>query len=117
MLQRRLIERLSGIGVRITGSADKRLVDNIHAIFDVDGDALLTLLSEEGIEASSGSTCYQYAGKESHVLKAIGFQIEDLKGSVLFTLSIEHSTEDIEFLANAVESAVKHLRSLKPQGS
>ncbi len=113
-LQQSLFDKMTVLGVDVTGSQASRLADNVHLVFDVDGEALLTLLLEKGIRASSGSTCYQYAQKESHVLKALGISPDKARGAVLFTLGAEQLAEDIQILEAAVEETLRHLRRLKP---
>ncbi len=98
VLQQRCFESLDSRMVPVTGSRNCRLIDNIHVLADVDGEALLTLLQTEGIRASSGSTCDQYAQKESHVLKALGIGTALARGSLLFTLSKDHDTDSIQTL-------------------
>lgn len=113
-LQLGLLEALDHLGVPVTGSRSRRSVDNVHAIADVDGEAVLTLLQEEGIQATSGSTCYQYAQKESHVLQALGYGREETRGALLWTLGIDHTVREVDFLANALGGILKHLRTMKP---
>jgi cysteine desulfurase len=112
-LQQSLFEACDDSHVLITGSRTCRTADNIHFAADVDGEALLTLLLSDGIRASSGSTCYQYAQKESHVLKALGFSIEHARGSVLFTLSKDHDQESVKVLIESLQRALQHLRKVK----
>ena len=100
--------------IPVTGSRSRRLVDNVHGIVDVDGEALLTLLSEEGIRASTGSTCYPYAQKQSHVLKALGLSGEQSRGSILFTASADQDHACGSRLAACLEESLQGLRALKP---
>jgi cysteine desulfurase len=111
-LQEICFQAIDNWNVPITGSRSCRTVDNIHISTDVDGEALLTLLFSEGIRASSGSTCYQYAQKESHVLKALGLEA-DQRGSVLFTLGVDQNRESVEKLLEVCEDSLKHLRKIK----
>ena len=114
ILQERIFQYLDSLAIPITGSKVCRLVDNVHLRTDVDGEAFLTLLLEEGIRASSGSTCYQYAQKESHVMSALGIGREEAQGSILFTLSIDHDTASVDRLLECVGRVVQHLRNMKP---
>lgn len=107
----KLLRRLN---IPITGSSENRLVDNIHGIVDVDGEALLTLLQEDDIFASTGSTCSQYAQKESHVLKSLGLTSEQARGAILFTGSIYVDQQDQRRFSEAFEEALNSLRALKP---
>ncbi len=102
------------LGVPVIGSRQQRLADNILAIADVDGEAILTLLLERGVRASSGSTCTQYAQKESHVLKALGITPESARGAILFTLGVDQTENEISLLCFTFEEALTHLRRLKP---
>lgn len=113
-LQEKAFDFCDTIGLPVTGSRSCRIVDNVHITTDVDGEALLTLLLEKNIRASSGSTCYQYAQKESHVLKAIGMTQEQARGSILFTLDKNHTDADIAILLQCLEDSLRHLRQLKP---
>ena len=112
-LQEKCFEAMDFWDVPVTGSRSCRVVDNIHTLTDVDGEALLTLLLSEGIQASSGSTCFQYAQKESHVLKALGMNPEQVKGSLLFTLSKDHNQESTEALLDSFGRTLTHLRTVK----
>jgi cysteine desulfurase len=112
-LQERCFQGMDSLKVPVTGSKSCRSVDNIHITADVDGEALLTLLVSEGIQASSGSTCYQFAQKESHVLKALGFDANRAKGSLLFTLSKDHDRESIDKFLEVFETSLNHLRKIK----
>jgi len=112
-LQERCFQMLDSWNIPVTGSRTCRLVDNVHVISDVDGEALLTLLATEWISTSSGSTCYQYSQKESHVLKALGMDPARARGSLLFTLSKDHDRECIDALLVAFERQLRHLRGLK----
>lgn len=113
-LQQKCFDGFDLLNVAVTGSRSCRTVDNIHVLADVDGEALLTLLLSEGIASSSGSTCYQYAQKESHVLKAIGVTREQARGSLLFTLSHDHDLKSVQILLESFSEIVEHLRKVKP---
>jgi cysteine desulfurase len=112
--QRRLIDLLDELRVPLTGSRKNRLIDNIHGVFDVDGEALLTLLGERNIQASSGSTCYQYAQKESHVLQGLGIDKHSAQGAVLFTVGIQQTEQDLDVFCEVLTETTAHLRRLKP---
>jgi cysteine desulfurase len=105
---------LDGLEISVTGSRAERTADNVHGIVDVDGEALLTLLEAEGVSASSGSTCYRFAQKESHVLQALGVSAERARGAMLFTPGIDVTEEDVQMFGEKLRESVKHLRSIKP---
>jgi cysteine desulfurase len=113
-IQKQLFQFFDELEVPITGSRKSRLCDNVHVLVDVDGEALLSLLFAEGIRASTGSTCYEYAQKESHVLKAMGIDADKARGALLFTLGIGVSEQDADQLCDILRTNVQHLRKLKP---
>jgi cysteine desulfurase len=113
-LQQQLLIALQRLPLVITANESRRLVDNVHVIADVDGEAVLTLLQDQNINASSGSTCYQFAQKESHVLKALQIDAPRARGALLFTLGIDHSQENISLLCETLDRVLSHLGNLKP---
>ena len=57
----------------LNGDAQRRLPGNVHFCFEgIEGEALLLLLDDKGICASSGSACTSGSLDPSHVLLAIG---------------------------------------------
>jgi len=102
------------LGVPIAGSRDQRIADNVLLLTDVDGEAMLTLLLERGVRASSGSTCYPYAQKESHVLMALGIEPEQTRGSILLTPGVDQTEKDISLFCGYFEETLTHLRRIKP---
>ena len=90
-LRDRLISGMIKIdGVSLTGHPDKRLADIASFLVEgVEGEAMLLLLSEEGIAASSGSACTSGELKPSHVLLAMGVVPQKAHGSIRFSLGVE----------------------------
>jgi cysteine desulfurase len=113
-IQNQFFRCFDELEIPITASRKNRVCDNIHVLIDVDGEALLSLLLAEGIRASTGSTCYQYAQKESHVLKAIGIDADNARGAILFTPGIDVSVQDVNQVCRSLRTNVQHLRKLKP---
>jgi cysteine desulfurase len=99
----------------VTGHPQNRLPG--HASFCVEfieGEAMLMLLSSKGIAVSSGSACTSKALKASHVLLAIGLSHEIAQGSVLFTLGLDTSREDINYVLETMPLVVTRLRQMSP---
>ncbi len=78
----------------------------------IDGDALVTLLDDEGIAASSGSPCTTGAGKPSHVLLAIGVSESEARGSLLLSLGRGNTEEEVDRAVEAIAAAVERLLRL-----
>ncbi|MDR1495558.1 MAG: cysteine desulfurase NifS [Clostridiales Family XIII bacterium] len=104
-------ERISDI--RINGSLESRLPGNINITFKyIEGEALLLLLDMEGIAVSTGSACSSASLTPSHVLEAIGVPVEQIHGSIRFTIGDFTTREDIDYTLDALEKAVAKLRSI-----
>ncbi len=101
--------------VVVTGHPQNRLPG--HASFCVEfieGEAMLMLLNSKGIAVSSGSACTSRALKASHVLIAIGLSHEIAQGSVLFTLGLDTTREDINYVLEIMPPVVDRLRQMSP---
>ena len=113
-LRDRLIRELSKIpGAYLNGDAEMRLSGNVNFSFEgIDGEALLMILDEKGIAASSGSACTAGSMDPSHVLLAIGRSYELAKGSLRLTIDEENSEEEIETIVKEVTAGVSLLRKI-----
>jgi len=101
--------------VVVTGHPQHRLPG--HASFCVEfieGEAMLMLLNSKGIAVSSGSACTSRALKASHVLIAMGLSHEIAQGSILFTLGINNTDEDIDYVLGTMPPIVDRLRQMSP---
>jgi len=115
-LRDKLIAGLSAIPHSIlNGDKVNRLPGNVHFCFEgIEGESLLLLLDEYGIEASSGSACTSGSLDPSHVLLAIGHPHEIAHGSLRLTLS-EYTTEaEIDYALEAIPQVVDRLRNMSP---
>jgi cysteine desulfurase len=98
-----------------TGHPEQRLPG--HASFcieAVEGEALLFMLSREGIYASTGSSCASKALKTSPVLVAIGIPPALAQGSLVFTMNNDNREEDVHCLLEKLPGAVAKLRAFSP---
>ena len=88
-----------------------------HASFcieAIEGEALLFMLTREGIYANTGSACASKALKTSPVLTAIGIPPALAKGSVVFTMNADTKGEDVEYVLEKFPEAVEKLRRISP---
>lgn len=98
-----------------TGHPENRLPDHASFCFEaIEGEALLFMLSSQGIYASTGSACASKALKTSPVLVAIGVAPDLAQGSVVFTLSDDNTQEDVQYVLEKLPHAVAKLRSFSP---
>ena len=115
-LRDRLIAGLSLIPHSIlNGDRDNRLPNNVNFCFEgIEGEAMLLLLDDMGVCASSGSACTSGSLDPSHVLLAIGRPHEIAHGSLRLSLSEENTEEEVDFIINAVTQVIFRLRSMSP---
>ncbi|HUU63390.1 MAG TPA: cysteine desulfurase family protein [Dehalococcoidia bacterium] len=99
----------------LTGHPTQRLPGNASFCIEfIEGESMLMLLSHQGIAASSGSACTSRALKASHVLTAMGVPAEIAQGSLLFSLGLENTEEDIDYVLEALPPIVDRLRQMSP---
>ena len=112
----RLIEGLKAIPhSALNGDAKHRLPGNVNFCFEgIEGESLLLLLDDKGIEASSGSACTSGSLDPSHVLLAIGRVHDVAHGSLRLSIGEDLSDEDTEYIIRSVTEVVEYLRSFSP---
>ena len=115
-LRNRLIGGLSEIPHSIlNGDESQRLPGNVNFCFEgIEGESLLLLLDDKGIQASSGSACTSGSLEPSHVLLAIGRPHEIAHGSLRLSLSDENTEEEVDAMIHGVKDAVAYLRGISP---
>jgi cysteine desulfurase len=102
---------------RINGGKADRLPNTLSIAFEfVEGEAILLLLSEHGICASSGSACTSGSLEPSHVLRAMGVPFTCAHGSIRFSLSRFNNYADIELVIRELPPIIRRLRELSPFG-
>ena len=115
-LRDRLIEGLGQIPHSLlNGHRTERLPGNVSFCFEgIEGESLLLLLDDKGVEASSGSACTSGSLDPSHVLLALGRPHEIAHGSLRLTLSHETTEEEVDYMIDAVTQVVEYLRGISP---
>ncbi|MCR5330782.1 MAG: cysteine desulfurase [Lachnospiraceae bacterium] len=99
----------------LNGDAERRLPGNVNFCFEgIEGESLLLLLDDKGIQASSGSACTSGSLDPSHVLLAIGRVHDVAHGSLRLTISEETTDNDIECIIKSVKEVVEYLRGFSP---
>ena len=112
-LIRRINEEICG--KILNGSLEHRLPNNVNFTFlGLNGEDLLTKLDEDGILVSTGSACSANRQQESHVLKAIGLNHEEISGSIRITLGIQNTIDDLEKTVIVLKNRITELRKLSP---
>jgi cysteine desulfurase len=97
----------------LNGLPELRTPNTTNISFEnVEGEAILLLLDEARICASSGAACATGALEASHVLKAMGVAPERTRGSVRFSLSRYTTLEEIERVLDELPPIVFRLSRL-----
>lgn len=79
---------------------------------EVEAEAVLLLLSEAGICASSGSACSSGSLEPSHVLKAMGIDPRVAQGQIRFSLSHFNTIDDIDRLLAVLPAILEKTAAL-----
>jgi len=112
-LQKGLVEKIDH--VVINGHPTKRLPQNLNmSMWYVEGESMLLFLNMQGISVSSGSACTSRSLKSSHVLTCIGTDAAVANGTLLMSLGMGNTTEDIDYVINALPPIVQRLREMSP---
>lgn len=120
--ERRLLDRLeAGIlatckGAHVNGDRCHRLPNTSNISFEhLEGEAILLMLDDVGICASTGSACESGSLEPSHVLHAMDVPRSMLHGSVRFSLGRYSTDRDVDYLLEKLPPIIERLRDLSPQ--
>ncbi len=112
-LQKGLAEKIDHIV--INGHPVKRLPHNLNlSMWYVEGESMLLFLNMQGISVSSGSACTSRALKSSHVLVCIGTDAAVANGTLLLSLGMGNTEEDIDYVIETLPPIVQRLREMSP---
>jgi cysteine desulfurase len=97
------------------GGRAERLPNTTSIAFEyVEGEAILLMMNEYGICASSGSACTSGSLEPSHVLRAMGVPFTAAHGSIRYSLSHYTTREEIDFIVDKMPPIIERLRSMSP---
>lgn len=103
------LDKIDGAG--FNGSRDHCLPGTVNYSFQgINGEALLSLLSNEGICCSSGSACSAGSLEPSHVLLALGLSKETAQSALRFSLCEYNTMDEVQTIITKVTEAVNRLR-------
>lgn len=103
------LDKIDGAG--FNGSREHCLPGTVNYSFQgVNGETLLSLLSNEGICCSSGSACSAGSLEPSHVLLALGLRHETAKSALRFSLCEYNTMDEVQTIITKVTEAVNRLR-------
>jgi cysteine desulfurase len=99
-------------GTSRNGAKEPRLPNTTSIAFaGIDAEALLLLLDQLKICASSGSACTTGSVAPSHVLTAMGLNPAEARSTIRLSLDYETTREDIAYLMSHLPRVVAELRT------
>lgn len=103
------LDKIDGAG--FNGSREHCLPGTVNYSFlGVNGETLLSLLSNEGICCSSGSACSAGSLEPSHVLLSLGLSHETAQSALRFSLCEYNTMDEVQTIITKVTEAVNRLR-------
>jgi cysteine desulfurase len=109
-LRARLLEGLQKLeGIRVNGSLEHRLPQNLHVSFEnVESEELIVGIGD--IAVSAGSACQSGKGGQSHVLQALHGAGAPQAAAVRFGIGRFTTEEEIDYAVERFSAVVRHLR-------
>lgn len=105
-------------GASVNAGSAKRVCNTTNIRFsDVDGQALVARLANQGICCSQGSACTAQIPEPSHVLLAMGMNTQQAYESIRFSFSELNGIEDVKIAVKTIAAAYKQLTDLFTQQS
>ena len=99
----------------LNGEKDLRLPNTTNISFEyVEGEAILLMMDQFGICASSGSACTSGSLEPSHVLRAMGVPFTAAHGSIRFSLSVYNTEAEADFVVEKLPPIIERLRQMSP---
>jgi cysteine desulfurase len=99
-------------GARISGHPSRRLPGHLSLVIEgVEAEAMLIALDLAGVAASSGSACASGSPTPSHVLTAMGYNMQEALGALRLTLGRENSADDVDYVVATLPEIVARLRA------
>jgi cysteine desulfurase len=99
----------------LTGHPTRRLPSQASFRFSyIEGESIVLLMDQHGIEVSTGSACSSLTLEPSHVLLALGLKHEEVHGSMVLSLGRSNRLEQVPAVVTAVNETVNRLRMLSP---
>jgi cysteine desulfurase len=101
--------------VRLNGHPTRRLPGTLNLSFrHVESESIVLGLDLRGVGVSAGSACTSGNVEPSHVLVAMGVQLDWAMGSVRATLGRWNTDADIDYVLEVLPPLVQRLRALSP---
>ncbi len=94
--------------VKVNGSINNRLPNNIHLTFpSIDNERLLFKLDDAGVMASAGSACSASSNKPSRVLAAMSLNDDLIRSSIRLTMGRSTQLEEMDEVVGILQKLLK----------
>jgi cysteine desulfurase len=101
--------------VTVMGGSQPRVPGTLNLAFEcIEGEAILLLMNQAGIAASSGSACTSGSLEPSHVMRAMNIPYTAAHGTIRFSLSRYTREKEIDYVIATLPSIIDRLRALSP---
>ena len=115
-LERDILARIPD--THVNGRTDQRLPNTTNVGFTrLEAEAILLLLSEQGVCASAGAACSSGSLEPSHVLKAMGIDPKVAHGAIRFSLSRYTTEAEVDRALEVLPAVIDRLRQVLPVGA
>jgi len=114
-IRRYFLKRASELihNISLNGHPTQRLQSNASISFEgAEGESVVLMLDREGIYVSTGSACTSGYSGSSHVLLAMGKDVETAQSTIRFTFGKNTTKEDVDFVVERLRKIVKRVRSI-----
>lgn len=100
---------------RLNGEGAPRLPGTANVVFHrVESESIVLGLDLKGVAVSAGSACTSGNVEPSYVLVAMGIPVDWAMGAVRFSLGRSTTSEDVDYVVEAIEPIVRKLRLASP---
>lgn len=99
--------------VIINGQIENGIDHVLHiTIPDIEGESIVLMLDQYGIEVATGSACSSNDLKPSYVLSAIGQNDDLVHGSIRISFGRETEIKDLDYLVEKLKIVTERLKSM-----
>ncbi len=114
-LEQGILERVPEIKLNGHPDPNLRLPNTLNVSFAyIEGESLLLNFDMKGIAASSGSACTSGSLEPSHVMGAMCVDVVLAHSSTRFSLGIDNTEEDVDYVLEILPPIVQRLREMSP---
>ncbi|MGD9332601.1 MAG: cysteine desulfurase family protein [Desulfobacterales bacterium] len=80
----------------------------------IEGESVMLMLDDDGIAVATRSACATGSLRASHVLLSIGLSHADAQGTLVITLGMDNTEDDIDHFLASLQNVVQTLRDISP---